>query len=74
MCVRSAYRALLCGPSTSPLGVVHTDPLDRGASLGPRRDPLGRWRMSFRILGEITDAETIATGSGIREIARLGER
>jgi hypothetical protein len=30
--------------------------------------------MHFRILGEITDAETIATGSGIREIARLRKR
>ncbi len=27
--------------------------------------------MPFEILGEIEDAETIATGSGIREIARL---
>lgn len=30
--------------------------------------------MHFRILGEISDAETIATGSGIREIARLRKR
>jgi hypothetical protein len=30
--------------------------------------------MHFRILGEITDVETIATGSGIREIARLRKR
>jgi hypothetical protein len=30
--------------------------------------------MHFRILGEITDAETIAAGSGIREIARLRKR
>ncbi len=30
--------------------------------------------MHFRILSEITDAETIATGSGIREIARLRKR
>jgi hypothetical protein len=30
--------------------------------------------MHFRILGEITDLETIATGSGIREIARLRKR
>jgi len=28
----------------------------------------------FRILGEITDVETIATGSGIRELARLWRR
>ncbi len=27
--------------------------------------------MHFRILGDISGAETIATGSGIREIARL---
>jgi hypothetical protein len=27
--------------------------------------------MQFEILGEISDIETIATGSGIREIARL---
>ncbi len=27
--------------------------------------------MSFEIIGEITDVETIAIGSGIREIARL---
>jgi hypothetical protein len=30
--------------------------------------------MHFRILGEISDIETIATGSGIREIARLRKR
>lgn len=30
--------------------------------------------MHFRMLGEIADAETIATGSGIREIARLRKR
>jgi hypothetical protein len=30
--------------------------------------------MHFRILGELTDVETIATGSGIREIARLRRR
>ena len=30
--------------------------------------------MHFRILGEIANAETIATGSGIREIARLRKR
>jgi hypothetical protein len=28
----------------------------------------------FRILGDITDVETIATGSGIRELARLRRR
>jgi len=28
----------------------------------------------FRILGEITDIQTIATGSGIRELARLRRR
>jgi hypothetical protein len=28
----------------------------------------------FRLLGEITDVETIATGSGIRELARLRRR
>jgi len=28
----------------------------------------------FRILGEITDVETIATGSGIRELARVRRR
>jgi len=28
----------------------------------------------FRILGGITDVETIATGSGIRELARLRRR
>jgi hypothetical protein len=27
--------------------------------------------MHFKILGEITEVETFATGSGIREIARL---
>jgi hypothetical protein len=27
--------------------------------------------MQFEILGEVSDAETFATGSGIREIARL---
>jgi hypothetical protein len=27
--------------------------------------------MSFEILGEISDIETFATGSGIRELARL---
>jgi hypothetical protein len=30
--------------------------------------------MHFRILSEISDIETIATGSGIREIARLRKR
>ena len=30
--------------------------------------------MYFRILGEITDIETIATGSAIRELARLRRR
>ena len=30
--------------------------------------------MHFRILSEITEVETIATGSGIREIARLRKR
>jgi len=30
--------------------------------------------MHFRILGEISDIETMATGSGIREIARLRRR
>ena len=30
--------------------------------------------MYFRIHGEITDLETIATGSGIRELARLRRR
>jgi hypothetical protein len=30
--------------------------------------------MHFRILGEISDVETIATGSGIREMARLRKR
>ena len=30
--------------------------------------------MHFEILGQVTDAETIATGSGIREIARLRKR
>lgn len=30
--------------------------------------------MHFRILGDISNAETIATGSAIREIARLRKR
>ena len=30
--------------------------------------------MHFRILGDISNAETIATGAGIREIARLRKR
>ena len=30
--------------------------------------------MDFRIVGQITDVETIATGSGIRELARLRRR
>ena len=30
--------------------------------------------MHFEILGQVTDIETIATGSGIREIARLRKR
>jgi hypothetical protein len=30
--------------------------------------------MHFRILSELTDVETTATGSGIREIARLRKR
>jgi hypothetical protein len=35
---------------------------------------LERWSMHFEILGDITAVETIATGSGIREIARLRKR
>jgi hypothetical protein len=30
--------------------------------------------MKFEILGDISDVETFATGSGIREIARLSAR
>ena len=30
--------------------------------------------MYFRVLGQVTSIETIATGSGIREIARLRRR
>ena len=30
--------------------------------------------MDFRIVGPITDVETIATGSGIRELGRLRRR
>lgn len=30
--------------------------------------------MHFRILGDISSAEAIATGAGIREIARLRKR
>jgi hypothetical protein len=30
--------------------------------------------MDFEVLGELTKVETIATGSGIREIARLRKR
>lgn len=30
--------------------------------------------MHFTILGQIRDAETIATGKGIREVARLRKR
>jgi len=30
--------------------------------------------MRFRVIGDIAGAETIATGSGIREIARLRKR
>ena len=30
--------------------------------------------MHFRILGDVANVETIATGSGIREIARLRKR
>ena len=30
--------------------------------------------MHYRILGQITNVETIATGAGIREIARLRRR
>jgi hypothetical protein len=30
--------------------------------------------MHFEILGQLVDVETIATGSGIREIARLRKR
>jgi len=30
--------------------------------------------MDFKVIGEIAGAETIATGSGIREIARLRKR
>jgi hypothetical protein len=30
--------------------------------------------MDFKILGDVADIETIATGSGIRELARLRKR
>jgi hypothetical protein len=30
--------------------------------------------MDFKVIGDITGAETIATGAGIREIARLRKR
>jgi hypothetical protein len=30
--------------------------------------------MDFKILGDVADTETIATGSGIRELARLRKR
>ncbi|MGH8138550.1 MAG: hypothetical protein ACREVV_10195 [Steroidobacteraceae bacterium] len=30
--------------------------------------------MDFKILGDVEDVETIATGSGIRELARLRKR
>ena len=30
--------------------------------------------MDFRVLGDISNIETIATGSGIRELARLRKR
>ena len=30
--------------------------------------------MDFKILGDVADIETIATGSGIREVARLRKR
>ena len=30
--------------------------------------------MDFKILGDVTNIETIATGSGIRELARLRKR
>ena len=39
-----------------------------------RTIPLVRKRLDFRILGDIADAEIAATGSGIREIARLRKR
>ena len=35
---------------------------------------LKRWLMHFEILGDLANIETIATGSGIREIARLRKR
>ena len=35
---------------------------------------LKRWEMHFRILGTIRAVETIAAGSGIRELARLRKR
>lgn len=42
-----------------------------GERIDPCRIGLTRSTVPFEILGEISDIESFATGSGIREIARL---
>ena len=42
-----------------------------GAAIDPARSPRQGLTMRFEILDEISDIETFATGSGIREIGRL---
>ena len=65
-----ANRADSCKPPTSWSPVMSVG----HARILPRLHGLKRWLMHFEILGDLASVETIATGSGIREIARLRKR
>jgi hypothetical protein len=62
-------------PSLRATGSRECAPDDEAIHLVAGLDPAGSARqilaMRFEILGEISSIETFATGSGIREIARL---
>ena len=63
-----APRALLGGPSTSPLGGV------RAAHFLTESQAFATMRYALPHYRRHRNVETIATGSGIREIARLRKR
>jgi hypothetical protein len=55
----------------SPTSIIASAILGRAFSIDRLALPCDHPSMRFSILGEISDIETFATGSGIREIARL---